>query len=222
VVPIIICGLAGRVITRTPAANLVSSILIFGIISLYSSATIARNPDWQNNFRLWSKTVQASPNSLVARGGLGMAYLERGMLDKAREQFEIAIELYPGHHKSYYNLGVIFHQKGDLKKSTEYFKRAVTLDPESIRGHYNLATLYAEQGSMDMAIRHYTKVIELDPEVVEAHYNLGLAYATQRKLKPAISEWEQVLQLDPHHASARNNLEKARRIMDSIGQQNDN
>jgi tetratricopeptide (TPR) repeat protein len=211
-VPVIIYGLAGRVITRRPAANLVSSILIVVILSIYSIATTTRNPDWQNNFSLWSKTIQTSPNSLVARGGLGMAYLERGMLEEARKQFEIAINLYPGHHKSYYNLGVIYHRKGDLKRSIEYFKRAVALNPESIRGHYNLATLYARQGIMDLAIRHYTRVIELDPEMVEAHYNLGMAYATQGQLKRAISQWEAVLQLDPHHSSAKINLAKARRM----------
>jgi len=222
VVPIIIYGLAGRLITKPPMAKMVSLILVLVIISFYSTTTMARNPDWQDNFSLWSKTVQTSPNSLVARGGLGLAYQERGMLDEARKHFEIAIKLYPAHAKSYYNLGLLFHRKGDLKRAMEYFNRSVTLDPESIRGYYNLATLYAKQGLMDMAIRYYTKVIELDPELVEAHYNLGMAYATQRKLKPAISEWEQVLQLDPDHTHARNNLAKAKRIMDSTGRQNDN
>jgi tetratricopeptide (TPR) repeat protein len=219
VVPIIIYGLAGRLITKPHTANLVSLIPVLVIISFYSTTTMARNPDWQDNFSLWSKTVQTSPNSLVARGGLGLAYQERGMLDEAREQFEIAIKLYPGHHKSYYNLGLIYHQKGDLKRSIQYFKRSVTLKPEDIRSHYNLGTLFAKQGLMDLAIQHYAKVIEIDPEIVEAHYNLGMAYATQRKLKPAISEWEQVLQLDPRHTAARNNLEKARRMMDSAGKQ---
>ena len=80
----------------------------------------------------------------------------------------------------------------------------------------------AQQGLIDMAIGHYAKVVELDPEIVEAHYNLGMAYAMQRKLKPAISEWEKVLQLDPHHTRASNNLQKARRMMNPIGRQNDN
>jgi len=75
---------------------------------------------------------------------------------------------------------------------------------------------------MDMAIRHYAKVVELDPAMVEAHYNLGMAYAMQRKLKPAISEWEKVLQLDPHHTRASNNLQKARKMMNPTGRQNDN
>ncbi len=222
VVPVIIFGLAGRFISQPPAAKKVSLILILVILSFYSTATILRNPDWKSNFSLWSKTVQTSPNSLVARGGLGLAYQERRMLDEAQEQFEIAIRLYPGHSKSYYNLGVVYHQKGDLKRSMEYFNRSVTLNPESIRGHYNLGSLYAKRGLLDMAIRHFSKVIELDPEDVEARYNLGMVYAMQHKLKRAISEWEKVLQLDPGHTGARNNLEKAKRMMDADGRINDN
>ncbi len=82
----------------------------------YSAATIARNPDWRNNFVLWSKTVQSSPNSLVAHGGLGMAYLNRGMLNDAQQEFETAIKLYPNDAKSYYNLGSGLSSKGRFEK----------------------------------------------------------------------------------------------------------
>jgi tetratricopeptide (TPR) repeat protein len=222
VVPVLIFGLAGRLITRTHTANLVSAILIIGMIGIYSAATIARNPVWRDNYSLWTKTLQASPHSLAANGGLGMVYMERGMLEEARRQFEIAIKLYPDHHKSYYNLGLIYHQKGDLKKSMYYFNRTVALDPDSVRGHYNLATLYAKQGKMETAIAHYTQVIELDPEMVEAHYNLGMAYAMKRQLERAISHWEIVLQLEPRHTAARNNLAKARRMLNSAGRPENN
>ena len=222
VVAVLIFWLVGRLITGTSTVNLVSSILVVGIISLYSAATIARNPVWQNNYSLWSKTIQDSPHSLAANGGLGMAYMKRGMLEEARRQFEITIKLYPDHHKSFYNLGLIYSQKGDLKKSIYYFERSVALNPEWIRGHYNLATLYAKQGALERAITHYSRVIELDPDMVEAHYNLGMAYAMQRRLKRAILEWETVLQLDPRHTAARNNLAKARRMLESAGRSEKN
>jgi tetratricopeptide (TPR) repeat protein len=215
VVPAAINAAANKKFTNPSTVNRVTLIPIVVILSLYSATTIARNRDWQNNFILWSKTVQSSPNSLVARGGLGLAYLERGMLDEAQQEFETVIKLYPDDSKSYYNMGLVYHKKGDLKKALEYFKRSALLNPDSVRAHYNLANLYARQGAIELAIRHYVKVTELDSEVVEAHYNLGVAYAMQGKLKLAISEWEKVLQLDPHHKSARNNLEKAKEMIKS-------
>ena len=219
VLPVAINTAAKGLFPNPSTAMAVTLVPIIIILGIYSTATIARNPDWQNNFVLWSKTVQTSPNSLVAHGGLGMAYLERGMLDQAAQQFEISIKLYPDHHKSYYNLGLVYHQKGDIKKALEYFNRSVVLNSESVRAHYNLATIYLQQRSWDLAIRHYVKVNELDPAMVLAHYNLGMAYAMQGKLKPAVSAWEKVLLLDPHNTMAKNNIQKAIKMMNPTGGQ---
>ncbi len=220
VVPVVVHGLVMRRITTPSTATVVTLIPIVVMLSLYSTATIARNPDWKNNFALWSQTVQSSPDSLTAHGGLGMAYLERGMLDKAAEQFEISIRLYPGNAKSYYNLGLVYYQKGDLEKALEYFNRSVALNPDIMRAHYNLATIYLKQGLWDRAIRHYVKVNELDPEIPMAHYNLGMAYAMQGKLNPAIRQWETVLQLDPNNTQAQNNIQKAKKMINQNGRQN--
>ena len=208
---------AKKYFSHPPAVNVVTLIPIVVILSLYSAATIMRNPVWQNNFTLWSKTVQDSPNSLAARGGLGMAYLAKGMLDEAAEQFEIAIKLYPGHHKNYYNLGLVYHRKGDLNTALEYFGRSAKLNPASAKTHYNLATVYLQQRSWDLAIRHYVKVNELDPAIVMAHYNLGMAYAMQEKLDSAVAAWEKVLQLEPHHTMAKKNIQKAKQTMKKTG-----
>ncbi len=217
VVPTVIEAVVRRRFSRPATATVVTLIPTLVIIGLYATATLARNPDWRNNFVLWSQTVQSSPNSLVAHAGLGMAYLKRGMLNEAQQEFETAIRIYPKHAKSYYNLGLVYHQKGHLKKAMENYNRSVAINPDLMKAHYNLAMLYVQQGSMDPAIRHYVKVTELDSEVIEAHYNLGLAYAMQGNLKRAISEWQKVLQLDPHHRSAGNNLAKAKEMMKSSG-----
>ena len=213
VVPVVVHGFAARQLSNPKTAKTAALISIAVLIGLYSAATIARNPVWQNNMVLWSKTVKSSPKSLTAHGGLGMAYLEHRMLDAAAEQFEISIKLNPDHAKSYYNLGLVYYQKGDQEKALEYFNRCVALDPESMRAHYNLATIYLKEGVWDRAIYHYVKVNELDAEIPMAHYNLGMAYAMQGKLNQAIAEWQIVLQLDPRNPQAGKNIEKARMMM---------
>jgi tetratricopeptide (TPR) repeat protein len=220
VVAVAINAAAQRRFKKPTTANIVTLVPIVVILSMYSASTIARSYDWRDNFVLWSKTVQTSPNSLVARNGLGMAYLEKGELEKAAGQFEISIKLYPAHHKSHYNLGLVYHKKGDLKKALEYFNRSVTLNPKFVKAHYNLATIYLGQRSWDLAIRHYVRVNELDPEIAKAHFNLGMAYAMQGKLNPAVSEWEKVLDLDPQNTIAKNNIQKAKKMMNTTGRLN--
>jgi protein O-mannosyl-transferase len=209
--------LAMRRFTNPATATVVTLIPVIVVLSLYASVTMVRNRDWQNNFVLWSKTVQSSPDSLTARGGLGMAYLARGQLDDAAQQFQTAIKLNPADHKSYYNLGLVYHKKGDLKTALEYFNRSLRLNPESVKAHYNLATIYLQQRLWDLAIRHYVKVNELNPEIAMAHYNLGMAYAMQGKLNPAVSAWQKALQLDPHNTMAKNNIQKAKKMMNRTG-----
>jgi tetratricopeptide (TPR) repeat protein len=217
VVAVAVDAAAKRRFAKPIAVNAATLIPVIAILSLYSAATITRNPVWRNNFVLWSKTIQSSPNSLVARGGLGMAYLNRGMSDEAAEQFEIAIQLEPRDHKSHYNLGLVYHKKGDLTRALEYFKRSVTLNPNSVKAHYNLATIYLQQRLWDLAIGHYLKVNELDPEIAMAHYNLGMAYAMLGKMNPAVSAWQKALQLDPHNTMAKNNLARAKKMMNRSG-----
>jgi tetratricopeptide (TPR) repeat protein len=217
VVPVVIHGLATRRFENPAVCNLATLIAIVVMLGLYSYVTIARNADWQNNYVLWTKTVQRSPNSLIAHGGLGMAYLKRGQLNEAASQFEKAIELNPRDHKGHYNRGLVYHKKGDLKKALDSFNRSVALNPESMEAHYNLATLYLQQRSWERAIQHYTRVVALDPDIALAHYNLGMAYAMKGQLKPAVSAWENVLQLDPHNQMARQNIQKARKMMNKSG-----
>jgi len=217
VVPSVVFGLAAGRLTNQKAAMAAAWIPITVLIGLYSAATIARNPVWENNFELWSQTVKSSPNSLTAHGGLGMAYLERGMLDQAQQQFEISIRLYPNHAKSYYNLGLAYFQKGDEEKALEYFNRCVRLDPQSDRAQYNIATIYLKQGAWDRAISHYIKVNELDPAIPMAHYNLGMAYAMKGKLDLAVKQWQSVMRLDPGNVQAAKNIEKARMMMKREG-----
>jgi len=211
--PVVVHGLATRQISNPKTARAAALIPLVALIGLYSAATIARNPAWRNNLAFWSETVKSSPQSLVAHGGLGMAYLERGMLDEAAAQFEMAIKLNPGHAKSYYNLGVVYYQKGDQEKALAYFNRCIALDPQSTRAHYNLATIYLKQGAWDRAIHHYLKFNELDPEMPMAHYNLGMAYAMQGNLNQAMAEWQIVLRLDPQNPHAGKNIEKARMML---------
>lgn len=217
IIPVVVNAGVRRQFTNPTTIIGITLLPVIVIVGLYANATIRRNRVWQDNFTLWTNTVQKSPDSLVARGGLGMAFLEKGMLDKATRQFEETIQRYPDHHKSYYNLGLVYHRKGNLKKAIEYFNRSITLKPDAVRAHYNIATVYLRQRVWDLAIRHYLRVIELDPEIATAHFNLGMAYAQQGDLKLAVYEWESVLKLDPRNKMARNNILKARKMMDQRG-----
>ena len=195
---------------RAYLAALAATILIAGA---YAPATIARNRDWKDGLTLWTKSVKQTPDSGVARGSLGRAYLERGMLGKAIVEFEAAVRLMPDHFKAYYNLGVIYDRQNDVEQALFHYKAAIRSNPGFADAHFNLANLYQKNGFAEAAVEHYRTVIKLTPEDIEARNNLGVAYARQGKLDQAIEAWEGVLKIDPANIGAKENIGNARRLL---------
>jgi tetratricopeptide (TPR) repeat protein len=206
-------GACRKALNLPAAAELASLTVVLAIVSVYATATIARNRDWKDGLTLWSKTVKQSPASGIAHGSLGRAYQEQGLLDQAIAEYRQAIKIMPNHFKAYYNLAVVYDQQGDFAKAVESLKRSIAINPGYANAHYNLAIIYHKQGLMADAIGHYKKVIDLMPDDFEARNNLGVALAMQGQLDQAILEWERVLKIDPANKSAQDNLSKARAVL---------
>ncbi|MBT8365110.1 MAG: tetratricopeptide repeat protein [Deltaproteobacteria bacterium] len=214
VVPAILSIAFSIVLNNKKAVNTATSLVVIFILCAYAPITVARNRDWKDGLTLWSKTVKQSPDSGVARGSLGRAYQEQGLLDKALAEYKSAAKIMPNHFKAYYNLGVVYDQQGHFDQAVANYKKSISISPEFANAHYNLANLYQKYGLTDDAIYHYRAVIELSPEDFEARNNLGVALAMQGKLNEAILEWEKVLEIDPTNKSARDNVRRAKEILE--------
>jgi tetratricopeptide (TPR) repeat protein len=59
----------------------------------------------------------------------GKSLLEKGDVDKAIAQFEIAIRAQSTYAPAHYHLGMAFRKKGDQKSADAAFARAAELDP---------------------------------------------------------------------------------------------
>ena len=205
--------LLSRVIKIDKAAHIASLVVIVLIVCCYAPVTVLRNRDWKDGLTLWTKAVQQSPDSGVARGSLGRAYQERGMLVEAIAEYVAAIKLMPRHFKAYYNLGVIYDRQNDFEQARINYTASIRINPGFANAHFNLANLYQKNGLSGAAVEHYQTVIELSPEDIEARNNLGVAYAVQGNLGQAIAAWEGVLKIDPANIGAKENIAKARAML---------
>ncbi len=197
---------------RACLATLSVAILIAGA---YAPATIARNRDWKDGLTLWTKSVKQTPDSGVAHGSLGRAFLEQGMLEEAIAEFRAAVRLMPDHFKAYYNLGVVYDRQNDAEQALPHYQTSIQINPGFADAHFNLANLYHKNGFTAAAIEHYRTVIKLTPEDIEARNNLGVAYATLGNLDQAIAAWDGVLKIDPANISAKENIGKARMLLNA-------
>ena len=52
---------------------------------------------WNEAIFRWEKAVRSNPNSAAAHNNLAVAYEKKGLIEKAKKEYEIAIKLSPNH-----------------------------------------------------------------------------------------------------------------------------
>jgi tetratricopeptide (TPR) repeat protein len=62
---------------------------------LYFGAEAARKDLWDEAIFRWRKVLISDPQSAAAHNNLAVAYEKKGLWDKAREEYEIALTLSP-------------------------------------------------------------------------------------------------------------------------------
>jgi superkiller protein 3 len=114
---------------------------------------------------------------------LGVAYLNTGELEKARDALGNAMALDERNYLVHRNLGdvefAIFARGKDsaaYEKSLACYQKAIELNPRDPSSRNGLGFTYLQGGRPAEAIPHLQKALELVPDYATAVYNLGLAY----------------------------------------------
>ncbi|MDO8141630.1 MAG: tetratricopeptide repeat protein [Candidatus Brocadiales bacterium] len=189
-----------------PLRRMVQIVLVTIMISGYGFSIIWKNGDWRDEFTLWIKTIQRSPNSHRAHCNLGIVYMENGLTEKAQIEYQTALELNPQNANIHNNLGAVYTKKGlDDKALTEY-KEAINLDNRYAQPHNNLGNIYFNQGLVDKAKTEYEEALRIKPDHALAHNGLGNVYNATGELDKAMEEFKKSIFYDSRYIHARNNL----------------
>ena len=164
---------------------------------LYSAGTIKRNFVWKDNFTLWEDTVRKSPNIPLTHIMVGVAYDERGMTDKAMQEYTLVLTRNPHNAEAFHNMGIAYARKRMTDTAVEYYLKALALRPDFYETHFNLGDAYLKQGLPDKAAEQYQQAIQLKPEFGEAHVNLGIAYGMSGSLDKAMEHFRAAIAFNP-------------------------
>jgi len=180
---------------KQPRARIALALLVLAVLASYATATLARNRVWSDDLRLWTDSVEKSPNSVMPHSELGIAYAARGETSKAIEQYRIALRMNPSFADGHTNLGLVYDEMGRLDEAIREHREALKLKPNSPAAHNNLGLALSKQGRWSEAIEEYRESLRLEPLSPGVHNNLGNAYQSMGRLDDAIGEYLEALRL---------------------------
>ena len=140
---------------------------------------------------------------------LGVAYMNQQRMDKAVEEFDMALKADPGLIAAKLNQGIALLNLQKLPEAEKALNAAAAADANNPRVWYNLGLLRRGEGNSAAAIEAFQRVVVIDPNDPDTHYFLGTMYSQQQQYDKAIAEFETTLRLRPLHASAEFGLARA-------------
>ena len=163
--------------------------------------TYAAMQDYDRAIPMYIKALSLKPDTTVSTN-LAYAYMEKGQVDNAIEQFTIAIRQEPLNANLYYALGQAYNKLDNFDEEIAAYKQAVALNPKMTGALLNLGNAYQEKNMYDAAIREYKKALVAEPNNARLYYNLGVAYSRLEKHTDAAKEFVAAIALEPKFPDA--------------------
>lgn len=169
--------------------------------------TVRQVSVWKDSVSLWSHEVAVYPDEApIGWSNLGLAYKDRGEIDKAVANYEKAIEADPGYADAYGNRGVAYLKMGRIGDALEDLSRAIRLNPESAELYGNRGVAFINAGDYEMAVEDLTESIRLSPSTAsKGYFNRGIAYKALGMNMEAVSDFTRTIEAEPSFGGAHNN-----------------
>lgn len=200
--------------------------------------TISRNADWKTDNILFMHDAWVVPNSVLANGNSGKAFIELAQVEKdsLKRKFFLdsaifhlikSVRTHPKYVNGYLNLGLAkFHQK-DLDSAEYYWNMArkyfpthpffkQSYDPALAGALVDKAKQLGKMNRIGEAISLIHRALRYDSTNVEVWYHYGGANFSAGKLNEAYRAWTKALQLNPNHAETKQGMQA---LMQAIQQQ---
>ena len=154
---------------------------------------------WKNSQTLWTKAIEAYPNSYVARSNRGNDLVTNfQQYDEALIDYNIALEVEPNHAHSLENRTIIYLHKQNFEAAMIDAESFVKFHPDMPRAYLLRAFTADKLKKTDQAIADYGKCIELDPQNEEPRGNRGVIYYNSKQdFRAAKDDFDAGCRLNP-------------------------
>jgi tetratricopeptide (TPR) repeat protein len=147
-----------------------------------------------------AQSVGAEARGAFARG---MAAINAGHVDVAREAFARAAELAPEWGLAFLEWGIV-EAAVDPKSALalECLKKAAVLSPGNPRVHYQLGLLYEQQARLADAVRELKSALALRSTMRDARYRLAQVLLLAEAREEALTMFQSLITEEPGHTGA--------------------
>ncbi len=135
-------------------------------------------------------SAEILPETHVAAGRL---HESQGRLERAAEQYQLALEASPADLTALNRLGIVLDRLGRFRQADETFAKAIAVAPNEAHLHNNLAFSHIMQNRWRDAERELNKALEIHPGFTRARVNLGMVLAQQARYDEALAQCEQAV-----------------------------
>jgi tetratricopeptide (TPR) repeat protein len=212
---------------------------VFGKL-LSAQISFAAN-DSQNALRIGDELVQqlatSGPNSEMSAQLLaefrvkaltirGLARLQLGEIEAAREDLNAAQAMAPNSPSSYSNLARLSRREGKLDEAIGFYDRALSLDATDFDALNGLIAVYGTRKQLDQAIARLDQALggskADNAAAAQIHYLKAQVYATQKNNGGAETEYQASLSLKtdylPAYLGFAALLASVNRVDEAVGQ----
>ncbi len=199
-------------------------LVILFLTCIYAVKSIHRNPDWKNNYSLYSADVEKGSESARVNYNFGsesadLAYAsndfkkKQSLLKDAQEHLSKAIQIYPDYADAYNNLGLVYREMKQYEQGIRTVKEGIRRHPEYNRYYLNIALLYFDAKQFTQALPYFQEYAERKPNSANTYFLMGQASGHLQRFDEAIMHLEKSLSLEPQNTEAMNYLGMAHGMM---------
>ncbi|HID55019.1 TPA: tetratricopeptide repeat protein, partial [Candidatus Poribacteria bacterium] len=125
----------------------------------------------------YEEAIRRSPGESLGYKALSRLYLLSGLVSKAHETLDKAMENFPDDPGNYYRKGCIYLVEDKLDEAERFLRISIEMGlPNPARAYYRLGLIYERRDQIDRAEEAFLKSIQLAPGYSQPYVSLGEMY----------------------------------------------
>jgi tetratricopeptide (TPR) repeat protein len=152
------------------------------------------------------------PDVAAAHYGLARLLQHDGQTNRAKEEYELTLQLFPEFPRAHYGLGTLLEAAGDDTEARRHYETALHQHANYPAALHSLAMLLMRTGQVEASIEYFEQLRRLAPSF-DTNANLAGAYARANRPTDALATAQVAINMGRARTALRS------RAIGSVGEQ---